>query len=117
MTLDDSLFVTDTLHERPVKLPDGRTHTLHFRELPAQDFIQYRAELSSDDESVRQLAPARLIARALANPDGTDALTMDKAATLKLPAAEAMMRALMEANSFIAKKDSPSAAESGSSTS
>lgn len=117
MTLDDSLFVSDTLHEKQVTLPDGSTHTFHFRELPQQDFMQYREEQASEDAEIRRLAPAKLIAKSLVNPDGTPAMDFGKAATLKLVAAQALLRAVMEANNFVAKKPSPSEAESGSSSS
>lgn len=104
MSLNESFFVSEELHEKKVQLPDGSEHVLHFRELPAQEFIQYRNEQASDDPEIRKLAVARLIARALVNPDGSPALTDDQAKKLKPAAATALMAAIMEVNSFGAKK-------------
>ena len=40
--MDDSLFISDAVHEREVELPDGQKHTLFFRELPASKFRSFQ---------------------------------------------------------------------------
>jgi hypothetical protein len=117
MSLDSAFFVSDQLHERKVTLPDGSEHTLHFRELLAHEFLRYRDEQRSESAATRERATPRIIALSLRNPDGTPAMTDEQAAKLRPGAMSALMAAVMEVNTFDAKKPSPSAADSGSATS
>lgn len=120
MSLSASLFVSDTLHAREVKLPDGSVHTLHFRELPAVEFRKfYRAE-QSDDDAKQSGSMASLIAACLCEPDGKPAITIKKALTLNAAATNAIMAAILEVNGFSkGEAGNPSAPEqmSGSGTS
>lgn len=117
MSLNDAFFVSSALHERKITLPDGSEHVLHFRELPAHEFVAYRDRQQSDDPEVRAGATPRLIALSLRNPDGTQALTEAKARELRPAAMRALVEAVMEVNTFGAKKPSPSEEASGSATS
>jgi len=117
MSLNDAFFVSDKLHERKITLPDGSEHILHFRELPAHDFVAYRDRLQSEDAAIRAGAAPHLISLSLRNPDGTAALTEAKARELRPAAMRALLEAVMEANTFGGKKPSPSAEASGSATS
>jgi hypothetical protein len=96
--LDDSLFVSDKVHERKVTLPDGQEHTLFFRELPALEFRKFAADERSPDENVRAGSVARLIVASLCEADGKPALTMDKARKLKASAAEAILSVVLKLN-------------------
>jgi hypothetical protein len=117
MSLNESFFVSEKLHEKTVELPDGSKHVLHFREVPAPIFVRFRDQQNSESEAVRAAAVANLIAESLREPDGKSAITVEKAMKLNVAAAQALMAAVMEVNVFQGKKLSPSAEESGSSTS
>lgn len=93
--LDESLFVSAELHEREVKLPGGKAVRLHFRELPAIDFIRFHAALNGSDDDAKAGASARIVAAAVCQPDGTPAMTYDKALTLKPGALNALFSAAM----------------------
>lgn len=95
--LDDALFVSATLHARPVTVV-GTTITMYFRELPAIEFIRFHDGQSVPDPEARAGAAARLVAAAISNPDGTPAITYDKALTLKSPALTAILAEIMKVN-------------------
>lgn len=117
MQLDKSFFTTTTVHAKQVTLSDGTTHTLYFRELGGHEFIRYRQELQAEDLDVSARAVPHLIANSLCNEDGSPAIDVAKALMLKAEPMQAIMGALMEVNTFSAKKSSPSAAGNGSATS
>jgi hypothetical protein len=117
MSLNESFFVSEKLHEKTVTLPDGSDHILHFREVPAPVFIRFREQQRSEDETTRAHAVANLLAASLCEPDGKPAITVEQALKLNVSAAQALMNAVMEVNVFQGKKPSPSEAESGSSSS
>jgi hypothetical protein len=117
MSLDAAFFISKTIHERKVKLPDGSEHVLYFRELSAVDFVRYREDQSSESAEVRALATPKMIALSLCEPDGKPAMSQEKAATLKPAAMRALFEAVLEVNTFDAKKPLPSEAASGSATS
>ena len=96
--LDDLLFVGADLHERQVEVAKDRKITLWFKELPATDFIRFHALTTSNEESVRVGAQARLIASCVVNPDGTPAMSYEKALTLKLTPLNAIFAAVVEVN-------------------
>lgn len=118
--LNDAFFVSTTLHERPVTLPDGSTHRLHFRELSAAQVRGYQIAERSADEEVQAGAIAKLIASSVCEPDGTPAMTYDRARLLKPQAANALMAEILAINGMAAdqaKKASPSGEPGGSGTS
>lgn len=117
MSLNDSFFVSEKLHEKTVTLPDGSAHILHFREVPAPVFIRFREQQNSADETTRANAVANLIAASLCEPDGKPGITAEQAMKLNVAAAKELVAAVMEVNEFQGKKLSPSVEESGSSTS
>ena len=59
-SLAASLFVSETIHPRTVKLPDGSEHTLHFKELPATVFRAFHLAEQSKDEDTQTGSMARL---------------------------------------------------------
>lgn len=95
--LDDSLFVSAELHEREVQVGKNKKVKLHFRELPAVDFIRFHSALSGD-EDVKAGAAAKLIAACVCNADGTPAMSYDKALTLKSGALNAIFAVVMDIN-------------------
>ena len=117
MSLNEAFFVSEKLHEKKVKLPDGSEHILHFAEVEAFEFVRLRDRQDSEDESIRASAAVPLLARGVRNPDGSQAMTEEQVAKLKPAAARALMDALTEANSTDPKKNSPSAADDGSAAS
>lgn len=95
--LDDSLFASAALHKRDIDI-GGKTVELWFKELPAVEFIRFHAQTSSDDQDVRAGASARLVASCVVNPDGTQAMTYEKALTLKTKPLNAIFAAVLEVN-------------------
>jgi hypothetical protein len=96
--LPESLFVTAEVFERPVTLPDGSRHVLHFRQLSAVEFRRFQIAEQSDDDEKRAASMARLIAASLCDADGKPALTAAKAASLNAAATNAIMGAILDVN-------------------
>lgn len=103
--LDDDLFAGDTLHEQEVEVSPGKKVKLHFRELPAVEFIRFHGVATGGDEDARAGASARLVAAGLCNPDGTPAMSLDRALKLKSGPLKAIFAALLEVNNADAGKD------------
>lgn len=95
--LDDALFVSADLHEREVQI-GGKTVKLHFKELPAVEFIRFHGIQAGDDADARAGAAAKLIAASVCNPDGSLAMTYEKALTLKTGALNAIFAVVLEIN-------------------
>ena len=98
--LHESLFVSDRVHERTVKLPDGAEHALHFKELPASEFRRFHLAETANDEEKKIASMAMLIASSLCEPDGKPAITVKKAMQLTASAANAIVEAVLEVNGF-----------------
>ena len=98
MALNDSLFVSDKIIEKQVKLADGSVHSLFFRELPAVEFRKFYNAERSEDENVQAGSMAKLIAASLCEPDGKPAITEKQALKLTAPAMNAIAIAVMEVN-------------------
>jgi len=96
--LDPAFFISAELQARPVTLPDGSVHTMHFRELPHTQFRGFLEANRSKDEAVRLAAVSRLIVDSLCNPDGSPAITLEQAALLKPAAANAIAEAALDIN-------------------
>jgi len=103
-SIPDSLFASGDVIERQVELSDGKKHTLYFKELPAVEFRRFTLAERSGDEERQVEAMGRLIARSLVNPDGTAAMTVEKALTLKPDAMNKISEAIMELNGLAAGK-------------
>ena len=96
--LDESLFAGTDLHEREVEVAKGRKITLWFKELPAVEFLRFHALTTSKDEDVSLGASARLISACVVNPDGSQAMTYEKALTLKNRPLNVILSAVLEVN-------------------
>ena len=94
--LDESLFVSNELHVREVQIGKGKKVELHFRELPAIEFI--RINLVQSDPDAHACAVAKLIAACVCNPDGSQAMSYEKALTLKQGALNAIFAVVMKIN-------------------
>lgn len=99
MSLDSAFFVSPTIHPRPVELPDGSKHTLHFKEVPAVEFAKYRLDQESEDANVKVGAVAKLICASICEEDGKPALSYAKALQLKAGAMNALLAAVIDVNS------------------
>lgn len=116
--MDQSLFITDALHEREIELADGSKHVVHLREIPAGKFRRFQDAERSKDEAVRETSIAHLIAASLCNPDGTAAMGVDQAARFKPSVSGQLVQHILDVNGFgPEKKASPSETASGSGTS
>ena len=96
--LDDSLFVSSDLHEREVQIDKNKTVKLHFRELPAIEFMKFHLAQSEVDANARAGAAAKLIAACVCNPDGSPAMSYEKALTLKTRPLNAIFAVVKEVN-------------------
>ena len=96
--LDSSLFVSDTIHPMEVEVANEQKVILHFRELPAVEFIKFHSAIKQADEVTRAQAAARLIVASLCEPDGSTALTMEQALRLKTKPLDAIFSAVLEVN-------------------
>lgn len=113
--LDDSLFISDTIHKKHVELPDGKQHLFHLRELPAAEFHVFINAQREEDPDRQADSWPRLIAKAVATPSGELVLSLDRARELKFSVQAALINAIREVNSYQGKASSPaSAAMSGS---
>lgn len=109
--MDDDLFISEVPVERAVTLA-GKQRKLWFREVSDADWYRYVSARSSDDVDTQAGARAFLISKSLCEPDGTLALTLERAASLKLRAAKEMERVIMELDSR-AKDEAGNASEPG----
>lgn len=98
--IDESLFVSDKVIEKNVVLPDGKSHTLYFKELPAVEFRKFYNAEQSNDEDVQASSMARLIVSSLCEPDGKPALSIKQAQKLTPVAMNAIVSVVMEVNGF-----------------
>jgi len=113
--LDPSLFISDDVHEREVKLADGRKHTFYIREQDAGVLRGFFNGQASDDPDKQADSMARLIAKAICDPEGKPALSLGDAKRLKFAVQIALTQAISEVHSYQGKDSSPAVeAESGS---
>jgi hypothetical protein len=96
--LNESFFVSNQVQEKTVKLADGSEHTLYFKELPAVEFRRFALAEQSENDDVRAMSVAKLIAASLCDADGKPALTAEKALQLKAGAMNAIFEAMLEVN-------------------
>lgn len=116
--LDPSLFISDDVHEREVMLADGKKHTFYIREQDAGVLRAFFTGQASEDPDKQADSMARLIARAICDPEGKPALSLADAKRLKFAVQIALTKAISEVHSYQGKESSPAEeAESGSDTS
>ena len=115
--LPESLFVTQEVHEREVTLGDGSKHKIWLREVSQKDMREFGNSRRSEDPDAVEGASAKLISQSLCEPDGTLALTFERALELKPAALNPLLQAVMIVNRFEAGNDSPPGEKSGSTTS
>lgn len=96
--LSATLFISDQVQAREVKLSDGTVHTLHFRQLPALDFRRFFIATQSKDEDIQAGAMAKLIAASVCEPDGKSAMTIKEALRLTPSAEKAISEAVLAVN-------------------
>lgn len=98
MGLSEKCFAPQTVEERTVELGDGTTETVYFRHLPSVAFERFAIWTQSEDENVRAMAHARMLALGLCEATGEDALTEQQAARLKRPVMLRLFSTLLEVN-------------------
>lgn len=96
--IDESLFAGSEVHARMVEVAPGKTVELWFKELPGVNFVRFHQMHASQDDAIKAAAAARLVADCLCNPDGTPAMTYEKACTLKSKPLNAIFAAVLEVN-------------------
>ena len=67
-------------------------------------FETYAMQVNSADPAVAGAAAARLLSEGLCNPDGSRALSFERASLLKRPIFRAMFHALLEVNTYDSQK-------------
>jgi hypothetical protein len=100
MKLAKSLFVSDEIHEKEVKLPNGEVHKLHFKELSAVEFRKFQMAEFSEDDEIKATSMAKLISSSLVDSDGKQALTLPQALKLNSAATNAMIAVILGVNGF-----------------
>lgn len=95
--MDANLFVSNEIHEKKVTL-NKQEVTLYFKEIPAIEFRRYFLIEQSGDIDKQIESMPRLIASSLCNPDGTLAMTVEKAKMLKPTAMVELFKAVLEVN-------------------
>jgi len=98
--LADSLFVSDKVHERMVKLSDGSEYKMWFKELSAIEFRRFHIAEQSADEEKQAASMAKLIAASLCEEDGKPAITYKQALKLTALAMNALSMTILEVNGF-----------------
>lgn len=101
---DDDLFVSDEVKLREITMGDGTKRALWFKELPQVEFSVYQEAVRSEDESVRSLSVAKLIAMSLVEPTGERRFSVEKASMLKPKLANEIVGAIMDVNGFGSKE-------------
>ena len=102
--LDQSFFVSTNVQERQVELPDGKKHTLFFKELTAADIARYVNALNSSDEETQVMANPKLISSSLCDSDGKKAITVEQAVNLKPSVIGAILEAFRDVNGLGGEK-------------
>ena len=117
--IDAAFFAKADLQVREVALPDGSSHSIHFRELPAIEFRKFQIAENSNDDEKRASAMTALIAASVCDPDGKPAMSVGQAARLSPFAANALVTAILEVNGLgsAAKNGLPAEEPTGLSTS
>jgi hypothetical protein len=104
MTLAASFFVSTEIHQKEVELADGEKHTLYFKELPHVEVRKFQLMESSEDQDVRVLSIAKMIAASLCEADGKPAVTVEQAAQLRASVASKLLMAITDVNAAAQKK-------------
>lgn len=82
MNLDDSLFITSGVHEREIDTPKGKVK-IWLRELPNTSYTAVQFAVRSGDVTAQSEAMPKLVSEAVCEPDGSPALTFERACELK----------------------------------
>ncbi|WP_064746810.1 hypothetical protein [Lysobacter antibioticus] len=98
MSLPDSFFVSPGVQARQVKLADGSSHTIHFKQLPAVDFLAVMDATDASTSEARNRGIAMLLVKGVCNADGSQAMTIDQAMKLRAGPMRSLYDALMEVN-------------------
>lgn len=104
---------------REVKFSDGTVETCHFLQLNAGQIRRWRMDERSDDPKVVSYGMQRLVAQSLCDEKGKLVLTEAEAVGLTASGLQDLFPHVIAASGLEAeaKKDSPSAVESGSAAS
>lgn len=100
----DGLFAGSEIFKRMVKLGDGKEYEMYFKQLPGIEFIRYREIAQSENREERIYGVANLIAASLCEPDGSKAMTAEKAATLLPGPMNAIFEQVLDINGQGSKK-------------
>lgn len=95
--------VNKDLHRKPVKVR-GIEDEVHVLRLPASENRRYWAEVSSQDIDVRAEAGFSTLQKAIRNPDGTEAGTLDDYRHMDIDLLKELIRVYQEVNA-VAKDD------------
>lgn len=98
--VSSSLFADGEVLEKEVELGDGKKHCMFFKELSHVQYTQWLQRLHSSDPEKRDQANSFLIAESLVCPDGSPAITIEKAHTLKPGVVKALGDVIGRINGF-----------------
>jgi hypothetical protein len=83
--MDQSLFITDTIHERQITGASGQPVTVWIKELPNTAFVRMQQALASKDVDMQAQSIARIVSQAVVEKGGEQAMTFEQACRLKVP--------------------------------
>lgn len=107
MPYDDSFFVSAKVHDKEVELADGSKHTVWFKELSAVAFRAFQIAEHSQDLDERISSMPKLIAASVCEPDGTLAMNLERAKTLKPEVMNKLVAAILEINNIGGRAKNP----------
>jgi hypothetical protein len=82
---DDSLFISDTIHEKEITGANGKPVTIWLKELPNTAFVRMQQALASKDIDMQSESIPRIVSQAVVDKGGEQAMTFEQACRLKLP--------------------------------
>jgi hypothetical protein len=98
---DETLYRGDKPHEKKVAMPDGSMGTFYIIDLRDHVIQSYFGAAKTDDDSI-EANDAALISAALREPDGvTEAISVDRAKTLRTSFRKSLVHAILDVNGFI----------------
>lgn len=93
--MDDSLFISDTVHEKTIKGGNGKPITVWLKELPNTSYIRMQQALNSGDPEAKAAAVVRIVSESVVEPSGEPSMDFAKAQRLKVPVLDQLFTHVM----------------------
>lgn len=110
---EQSCYAGTEIVPEEATLGDGKKHVLHFRPMSVAIREAYGQQMGSDDEKIVGFAKARLLAKLLCKPDGSDAVDYLDLSKLKTEVFDSVFDACMRSLAKRKKKAGEAGKPSG----